>query len=217
MPNDVTAIIQDATGSIFFRRDDGTYHFIHGATPIAESDDATTAEDIELLNDRESTVVLRDGARITGTYEGARITGTYEGEPVYAVDHREEAGAGFYYEDDPSEETELLCAFVGARADADFLGQSDRNHRKRDECCIIAQTGELVCCMDGKLTAWSRDDYRIENETAQILGGRHNNAVLGEVVRAVHVLVKPDASYPYRPAGYMDDGAIAEAFDEVYA
>lgn len=212
MPNDVTEIIQDANGAILFRRDDGTYQtFIHGVTPVVGGDDAITAEeDIPFAE-------LPNGIELTATWgDTAGITGTYEGGPVYAVDHRAEAGAGFYYEDDQSEETELLCLFVGVRADADCLEQPDRNHRKRNECCIIAQTGELVCYMDGKLTAWSRDDYRIENETMQIHGGRRN-VVLGEAVCAVHVLVKPEASYPYRHAGCCDDAAIAEAFDEVYA
>lgn len=224
MPNDVTGIIQDANGAILFRREDGTYYnVINGATPIVEINDTITAgEDLpfaELPNEREFTAAWGDTAGITGTYDG---------EPVYAVNPREEAGAGFYYDDDLPEETELICLFVGIRADADSIWQPDRNGMKRDECCIIAQTGELVCYMDGKLTAWSRDDYRIEHETVQRHGGRHN-AVIGEVVRAVHVFVKPEASYPYRPAGCCrelidwihknnaDDAAIAEAFDEVYA
>lgn len=216
MPNDVTEIIQDANGAILFRREDGTYQtFTHGVTlediPFVESNDTITMEVdipfVELPNEREFTATRGDTAWIAGTYEG---------EPVYAVNPREEAGVGLYYEDDPSEETELLCLFVGIRADADFLGRADRNNRVHDECCIIAQTGELVCYMDGKLTAWSRDDYRIKNETMQVRGGPQN-AVIGEVMRAVHVFVKPDASYPYRSAGCVDDGAIAEAFDEVYA
>lgn len=183
MPNDVTDIIQDANGEIFIRRDYGTYH------------DFTN---VEMPNERDFTVLV----------DAAGIAGTHDGEPVYAADHRDEAGAGFYYEDSLSEETELLCSFVGVRADADCLEQ--------DECCIIAQTGELVCYMDGKLTAWSRDDYRIENDTVQVYGGPHN-AVPGEVTCAVHVFVKPEASYPYGSAGCVDDGVIAEAFDKVYA
>lgn len=212
MPNDVTEIIQDAYGTILFRQDDGTYYnFINGVTPVVDAEEQGAENgDIPFAgipNEIEFTAALGDTAGIAGTYDG---------ELVHAVNPRVEAGAGFYYEDSLSEETELLCLFVGIRADADCLGQPDQNHRKRDECCIIAQTGELVCYMDGKLTAWSRDDYRIENETVQVYGGRHE-VVLGEAVCAVHVLVKPEASYPYRPAGYVDDGAIAEAFDEVYA
>lgn len=211
MPNDVTGIIQDANGTILFRREDGTYYnVINGATPIVEINDTIGAEEdlpfVDLPNEREFTAAWGDTAGVTGTYDG---------EPVYAADPLEAAGAGFYYEDDPPEETELLCLFVGVRADADF-GRADRNNAAHDECCIIAQTGELVCYMDGKLTAWRRDDYRIENETVHVYGGPHHD-VIGEATRAVHVFVKPEASYPYRPACCYDDAAIADAFDEVYA
>lgn len=212
MPNDMTEIIQDANGAIFFRRDDGTYQtLIHGVTPVVESNDTITTEvDVsfaELPNEIDATATGGDTAAIIGTYEG---------EPVYVFDPRAEAGVGFYYESGLPKETELMCQFVGVRADADCLGRPDPNHRKRNECCIIAQTGELVCYMDGKLTAWSHDDYRIDHDTMQIYGGPHN-VVLGSIACAVHVLVKPDASYPYGSAGCVDDGVIAEAFDKVYA
>lgn len=212
MPNDVTEIIQDANGTIFFRREDGTYYnFTNGVASVVEAEEPGAENDdipfAGIPNERSFTAAWGDTAGITGTYDG---------EPVYAVNSRAEAGAGFYYEDGLPEETELLCLFVGIRADADCLEQPDRNHMKRDECCIIAQTGELVCYMDGRLTAWSRDDYRIENETVHVYGGPHHT-VIGEVTCDVHVFVKPDASYPYGSVGCVDDGAIAEAFDEVYA
>ena len=213
MPNDVTAIILDANGATLFRREDGTYYnVLNGEIPVVEAEEPEAENDdipfAEMLNEIELTSAWGDTDEIVETYDG---------EPVYAVNPREEAGAGFYDEDSLSEEIELLCSFVGIRADADCLGQPDRNHRRRDECCVIAQTGELVCYMDGKLTAWSNDGYRIDYDTMQMHGGRHNNAVLGEAVCAVHIFVKPDASYPYRSAGCENNTAIAEAFDEVYA
>lgn len=224
MPNDVMEILQNANGPIFFWGEDGTHQtLIHEAMPVAERADTITVEEdlpfAELPNEREFAVASEDDDWITGIHEAAR---------VYAANPRREAGAGFYYEDDLPEETELMCSYVGIRGDADFLGHADRNNRVHNECCIIVQTGELVCYMDGKLTAWSRDDYRIEHETMQIHGGPHN-VVLGETVCAVHVFVRPDASYPYGSAGCCrelidlihknnaDDAVIADAFDEVYA